>query len=130
MAARKLVSDSAQPTKLRWEELDDDNDGEDLDFLLPPQQVIGPDKNGIKKVIKYRFNEDGNMVKITTITRIRRVAGARLSKRALEGRSWPKFGDAVNDEVGSGLTIVSTEEVIFERRRAPGMSYPFFLFLA
>ena len=29
--------------KLRWGELDKDN-GEDLDFLLTPRQVIGPDE--------------------------------------------------------------------------------------
>ena len=110
----------AQPAKLRWGELEED-DGEDLDFLLPPRQVIGPDENGIKKVIEYRFNEDGNKVKITTTTRIRKLANARLSKRAVERRSWPKFGDAVHEDVGSRLTMVSTEEILLERPRAPGM---------
>ncbi|PPS02633.1 hypothetical protein GOBAR_AA18030 [Gossypium barbadense] len=43
----------------------DEDDGEDLDFLLPPKQVIGPDENGIKKVIEYKFNDEGNKVKIT-----------------------------------------------------------------
>ncbi|KAL5580917.1 hypothetical protein UlMin_013359 [Ulmus minor] len=109
----------AQPAKLRWGELEED-DGEDLDFLLPPRQVIGPDENGIKKVIEYRFNEDGNKVKFTTTTRIRKLANARLSKRAVERRSWPKFGDAVHEDVGSRLTMVSTEEILLERPRAPG----------
>ncbi|KAF3454641.1 hypothetical protein FNV43_RR05089 [Rhamnella rubrinervis] len=109
----------AQPTKLRWGELEED-DGEDLDFLLPPRQVIGPDENGIKKVIEYRFNEDGNKVKITTTTRTRKLANARLSKRAVERRSWPKFGDAVHEDVGARLTMVSTEEILLERPRAHG----------
>ncbi|KAA8543824.1 hypothetical protein F0562_021999 [Nyssa sinensis] len=56
-------------SKLRWGELDED-DGEDLDFLLPPRQVIGPDENGVKKVVEYKFNDEGNKVKITTTTRI------------------------------------------------------------
>ncbi|KAJ7980805.1 Eukaryotic translation initiation factor 3 subunit G [Quillaja saponaria] len=106
------------PSKVRWGELEDD--GEDLDFLLPPKQVIGPDANGIKKVIEYKFNEDGNKVKITTTTRTRKLANARLSKRAIERRSWPKFGDAVHEDVGSRLTMVSTEEILLERPRAPG----------
>ncbi|XP_018830580.1 eukaryotic translation initiation factor 3 subunit G-A-like [Juglans regia] len=110
---------SAQQTKLRWGELEED-DGEDLDFLLPPRQVIGPDENGIKKVIEYRFNDDGNKVKITTTSRTRKLANARLSKRAIERRSWPKFGDAVHEDVGSRLTMVSTEEILLERPRAPG----------
>ncbi|KAM0999383.1 hypothetical protein FF1_006091 [Malus domestica] len=108
-----------QPPKLRWGELEED-DGEDLDFLLPPRQVIGPDEDGIKRVIEYKFNENGNKVKMTTITRVRRLAQARLSKRAVERRSWPKFGDAVHEDVGARLTVVSTEEIFLERPRAPG----------
>ncbi|GLT66998.1 hypothetical protein SLA2020_393350 [Shorea laevis] len=108
-----------QQPKLRWGELEED-DGEDLDFLLPPRQVIGPDENGIKKVIEYKFNDEGNKVKITTTTRVRKLANARLSKRAIERRSWPKFGDAVHEDVGSRLTMVSTEEILLERPRAPG----------
>lgn len=116
------VSTQSQP-KLRWGELEDD--GEDLDFLLPPKQVIGPDDNGIKKVIEYKFNDDGSKVKITTTTRIRKLANARLSRRALERRNWRRFGDAVNEDVGSRLTMVSTEEILLERPRAPGNTLVF-----
>ncbi|KAF2296118.1 hypothetical protein P3X46_014288 [Hevea brasiliensis] len=108
-----------QTKPLRWGELDED-DGEDLDFLLPPKQIIGPDENGIKKVIEYKFNDDGDKVKITTTTRVRKLAKARLSKRAMERRNWAKFGDAVHEDVGSRLTMVSTEEILLERPRAPG----------
>ncbi|CAI9117400.1 OLC1v1018792C1 [Oldenlandia corymbosa var. corymbosa] len=115
-----MVADAAaQPNKLRWGELEED-DGEDLDFLLPPKQVIGPDQNGIKKVIEYKYNEEGNRVKITTTIRIRKLANARLSKRAVERRSWSKFGDAVHEDVGARLTMVSTEEILLERPKAPG----------
>ncbi|CAI9776402.1 unnamed protein product [Fraxinus pennsylvanica] len=113
------VESAMQPSKVRWGELEED-DGEDLDFLLPPKQVIGPDENGIKKVVEYKFNDEGNKVKIITTTRIRKLANARLSKRAVERRSWPKFGDAVHEDVGSRLTMVSTEEILLERPRAPG----------
>ncbi|KAE9614424.1 hypothetical protein Lal_00033792 [Lupinus albus] len=105
--------------KLRWGELEED-DGEDLDFLLPARQVIGPDVNGIKKVIDYKFDEEGNKVKITTTTRTRKLANARLTKRAVERRSWPKFGDAVHEDVGSRLTMVSTEEIVLERPKPLG----------
>lgn len=118
----------SQPAKLRWGELDED-DGEDLDFLLPPRQVIGPDENGIKRVIEYKFNEDGNKVKITTTTRTRKLANARLSKRAIERRSWAKFGDAVHEDVGARLTMVSTEEILLERPRAPGLLLTLFRFV-
>nr|AFK35957.1 unknown [Medicago truncatula] len=109
----------AEPAKLRWGELEED-DGEDLDFLLPPRQVIGPDENGIKRVIEYKFDDDGNKVKITTTTRTRKLANARLSKRAVERRSWPKFGDAVHEDVGARLTMVSTEEILLERPKPLG----------
>ncbi|KAK9090139.1 hypothetical protein Sjap_023316 [Stephania japonica] len=112
-------SKQPQSSKLRWGELEED-DGEDLDFLLPPPVVIGPDENGVKRVIEYKFKEDGSKVKITTTTRIRKLAKARLSKRALERRSWAKFGDAVREDVGSRLTMVSTEEILLERPRPPG----------
>ncbi|KAG8651366.1 eukaryotic translation initiation factor 3 subunit G [Manihot esculenta] len=114
-----LDKSALNQTKLRWGELDED-DGEDLDFLLPPKQVIGPDENGIKKVIEYKFNDDGDKVKITTTTRVRKLAKARLSKKAVERRNWAKFGDAVHEDVGSRLTMVSTEEILLERPRAPG----------
>ncbi|CAL5215357.1 unnamed protein product [Lathyrus oleraceus] len=110
-----------EPAKLRWGELEED-DGEDLDFLLPPRQVIGPDENGIKRVIEYQFDDDGNKVKITTTTRTRKLANARLSKRAVERRSWPKFGDAVHEDVGARLTMVSTEEIVLERPKPLGSS--------
>ncbi|CAL9118463.1 unnamed protein product [Musa acuminata subsp. burmannicoides] len=113
--------------KLRWGELEDD--AEDLDFLLPPRVVVGPDENGVKKVIEYRFDEEGNKVRVTTTTRVRKLTRARLSKRALERRSWPKFGDAAHEDAGARLTMVSTEEIILERPRAPGsiLSLPFLL---
>ena len=116
--------DTAAPSKLRWGELEDD--GEDLDFLLPPKEVIGPDENGIKRVIEYKFNDDGSKVKITTTTRVRKLAKARLSRRAVEHRNWAKFGDAVREDVGARLTMVSTEEILLERPRAPGLS-PFYM---
>lgn len=113
-----MAVEATNQPKIRWGELEDD--AEDLDFLLPPKQVIGPDQNGVKKIVEYKFNEEGNKVKITTTTRIRKLANARLSKGAVERRSWPKFGDAVHEDVGARLTMVSTEEIILERPRAPG----------
>ncbi|CAN6240514.1 unnamed protein product [Urochloa humidicola] len=105
--------------KFQWGELEDD-DG-DLSLLLPPRVVLGPDASGLLKAIEYRFDDEGNKVKVTTTTRTRSLARTRLSRSAVERRSWAKFGDAVKgDDGGSRLTMVSTEEVRFERPRAPG----------
>ncbi|XP_004293023.1 PREDICTED: eukaryotic translation initiation factor 3 subunit G-like isoform X2 [Fragaria vesca subsp. vesca] len=112
--------DEARPAKPRWGELDEE-DG-DLDFLLPPKEVIGPDENGIKKVIEYKFNDEGRKVKITTTVQTRKLARARLSKQAVERRSWVKFGDAVKENAGESRTLVSTEEIHLERPKALGSS--------
>uniref|UniRef100_M4EZD3 Eukaryotic translation initiation factor 3 subunit G N-terminal domain-containing protein n=1 Tax=Brassica campestris TaxID=3711 RepID=M4EZD3_BRACM len=115
-----MTIDPQQKTsKFRWGEMDEDDD-RDLDFLLPPKQVIGPDENGLKTVIEYKFNDEGSKVKITTKSRVRKLASARLNKRAIERRSWHKFGDAANEDAGGRLTMVSTEEILMERPRAPG----------
>ncbi|RLM66390.1 hypothetical protein C2845_PM16G17200 [Panicum miliaceum] len=106
----------------QWAELEDDV-GDDLGLLLPPRAVLGPDAGGLRTVIEYRLDDDGNKVKVkvTTTSRTRSLARARLSRSAVERRSWTKFGDAVKgDDGGSRLTMVSTEEVLLERPRAPG----------
>ncbi|KAG0520791.1 hypothetical protein BDA96_08G104800 [Sorghum bicolor] len=109
---------AAAQQKIRWGELEED-DGGDLDFLLPPWVMVGPDENGLKKVIEYRFDDDGNKVRVTTTTRVRKLAQPRLSRSAIERRQWPKFRDALKEDAGSRLTMVSTEEVLLERPRAP-----------
>ncbi|VFQ77421.1 unnamed protein product [Cuscuta campestris] len=119
MTSDRPGPDPKPASKLRWGELEEDDTG-DLDFLLPPKQVFGPDENGIKKIVEYKFDEDGNKVKVTTTTRTRKLAKARLSKRAIERRSWAKFGDAVREDVGSNLTMISTEEILIERPKVPG----------
>lgn len=115
-------------SKIRWGELEED-DVEDLDFLLPPKQITGPDEHGIKKIIEYKFNDDGNKGKITTTTYVRKLAKARLSKWTIERRAWPKFGDAVHEDVGSRLTMVSTEEILLERPRAPGHIISYYIWI-
>ncbi|KAK1265606.1 Arginine/serine-rich protein 45 [Acorus gramineus] len=109
----------AETTKLRWGELEED-DGDGLEFLLPPKVVEGPDENGVKRTIEYKFDGEGNKVRVTTTTRVRKLARARLSRRAVERREWAKFGDAAREDAGSRLTMVSTEEILLERPRAPG----------
>ncbi|KAK1320420.1 Polyadenylate-binding protein 2 [Acorus calamus] len=109
-------------TKVRWGELEED-DGDGLEFLLPPKVVEGPDENGVKRTIEYKFDGDGNKVRVTTTTRVRKLARARLSRRAVERRSWPKFGDAAREDAGSRLTMVSTEEILIEKPRAPGRQH-------
>ncbi|KAI3870624.1 hypothetical protein MKW92_023579 [Papaver armeniacum] len=107
--------------KPKWCDLEDE-DGDNLDFLLPPPEVIGPDKNGIKIVISYKYNEEGLMVKVTTTSRVtRKVMDTR--KSVAERRSWPKFGEAADTgdkKEDKGYTTRSNEDIFLERPTAPG----------
>ncbi|KAL6652214.1 hypothetical protein ACP70R_011139 [Stipagrostis hirtigluma subsp. patula] len=118
--AATVATQPQEQHKVRWAELEEEDDGGDLDYLLPPPVVVGPDASGLRKVIEYRFDDEGHKVKVTTTTRTRNLARARLSRSAVERRAWPKFGDAVKEDAGSSLTMVSTEEIVLERPRAPG----------
>ncbi|VVB13395.1 unnamed protein product [Arabis nemorensis] len=113
-----MAIDSMQraTNNFRWGD-DMEEEDEDLGFLLPPKQVIGPDQNGVKKVIEFKLNDEGKKVKITTTIRVQK---RQLNKRAEERRSWVKFGDAADENSGSHLTMRSTEEIHLERIRAPG----------
>jgi len=121
-----VVATQQQQRKYQWGELADDDGASDLGLvlLLPPRVVVGPDAGGLRTVIEYRFDDEGNKVKVVTTTRTcSLLARARLSRSAVERRSWAKFGDAVKgDDAGSRLTMVSTEEVLLERPRARGSS--------
>ncbi|KAA3485795.1 eukaryotic translation initiation factor 3 subunit G-like [Gossypium australe] len=112
-----MATKATKQTKFQWADIED-NDAEDLTYLLPPKEVIGPDKNGIKKVIEYKFNEEGKQVRVTTTIRVRKIAvDSPRKERILERRSWAKFGSAMGDEDDdSRLTMVSTEEISLERR--------------
>jgi translation initiation factor 3 subunit G len=70
----------AAQQKIRWDELEED-DGGDLDFLLPPRVVIGPDAKGLKNMIEYHFVDEGNKVKVTTTTRHRRPSPRSATAR-------------------------------------------------
>lgn len=121
-----MVVETQGAPKVRWGELEDEDD---YDFLPPPLS-IGPDENGVKKLIEYKLNDDGVKVKVTTTTRVRKLAKARLSKKAMERRAWSKFGDAANADPGARHTAVSTEEIILERPRPLGSSSIFIFFFS
>lgn len=88
---------------------------------LPPPQVFGPDAKGIKTVVEYKYNEEGQKVRITRKTRILRKKKV-LSKEMLSRKDWIKFGDAKGILPGTdNLTAVSTDEIFVERPKKLGM---------
>ncbi|KAL5580916.1 hypothetical protein UlMin_013358 [Ulmus minor] len=76
-------------------------------------------------MIQFKLDEEGMLVKITTQTRIQKLANTRLGRRAMKRRSWSKFKNAVCEDLGSRLTVVSSEEILFERPRAPANHHLF-----
>lgn len=51
--------------------------GGGIDSLLPPRVVVGPDENGIRKVIRYCVDDEGNKFEVvTTITPVGKLARA------------------------------------------------------
>ena len=102
MAIEKFGSapdSDTKPNKVRWGDLEEEEDyGDSL----------------------YKFNDEGNEVKITTTTRVRNLSKAE--QRIAERRAWPKFGDEVDEDTNARLTMVSTEEIFLERPRPPGSS--------
>ncbi|XP_058726322.1 uncharacterized protein LOC131597656 [Vicia villosa] len=91
-----------EATKIRWGNLEEED--EHLDFVLSTHQVIRPDESGIIGTMEYKFDNDGNMVKITTITYQR--------TRAIERPNLPKFGDSVHEDIDSHLTMVYAKEIV------------------
>lgn len=84
----------------RWGDDDEDEELEQSqEVTLPEGEVIGPDENGIKKIISYRTNEDGKQEKRTETVRIENQK-TRVHKRVIHRRTLPKFGDSANDSPG------------------------------
>ena len=88
---------------MRWAEADDDT-------FLPPPEVIGPDKNGIKTKISYRM-EDGKRVKVTQKYQIIRTK-KKISKKVQERKELARFGQVKEGE--DGFTTLSREEIKIE----------------
>ncbi|KAK3037442.1 hypothetical protein RJ639_031936 [Escallonia herrerae] len=105
-----------KPNKIRWDELVEDEEI-DLGFLLPPPQVIGPDSNGIKKVITYKLNGEGKTVKVTTTSRVHKLATTRVVQIVDQSfvQGWPVVGFESDDEVASGAILRRRQGLVIRR---------------
>ncbi|CAI5478503.1 unnamed protein product [Closterium sp. Yama58-4] len=102
----------ARRETFRWGDAEEEEEG--LDSVLPPTQVIGPDEKGIKIVIEWRLNEEGQRVKVTKKIRVKKQL-KKLKPEVIRRRSLKKFGDAVGQVGSDNFTMVSTEEIFLER---------------
>ncbi|OEL14876.1 hypothetical protein BAE44_0024105 [Dichanthelium oligosanthes] len=63
-----------------------------------------------KKVIEYHFDDKGNKVEVTATTLARKFVRACCCRSVIERRWWRKFGDAVDEDAGSWLTMHSLRD--------------------
>ena len=72
---------------------------EEDDSYLPPTSVTGPDADGIKTVVEYKFDEAHRKVKVVkkfkVVQEVTRTSEAMRTRRQLV-----KFGDATGKPVG------------------------------
>lgn len=92
-----------------YEEVAGDVDGDDVDGdgddskantkSLPERQEIGPDKDGIKTVIEYYRNKQGQAVRVTRKIKVTRRT-VKLTQGVLRRRKLAKFGDCEGKAAG------------------------------
>jgi len=97
----------------RWGD-DDEEDQEEtqVQLTLPKDEVIGPNEDGVKKVITYRVTDDGKHEKRMQTVRIEKQT-TRVHKRVVHRRTLPKFGDSANDPAGPQDNTTAFGEEVF-----------------
>ncbi|XP_046360921.1 eukaryotic translation initiation factor 3 subunit G-like [Haliotis rufescens] len=78
---------------------------------LPPSHEDYDEKNGLKKITDYKYNDDGKLVKVV---KTYSVETRKVSKSIARRKIWRKFGAAERDPPGpnSSNTIISEEIVM------------------
>lgn len=97
-------------TSNKWGDVADEYYDDDDQDEIPPIQVIGPDKNGIKQVIEVRKDEKGNLVKVTTKFQQKKQK-TKLTHAEVERKHWKKFGASAGSPPGPdpAQTLVADE---------------------
>ena len=54
-------------------DLGENGGGGGIDSLLPPRVAVGPNENGVRKVVEYCFDDEGNKFEVVTTS-----AGPRI----------------------------------------------------
>ena len=84
---------------------------------LPPSTSSGPDDDGIKTYIEYKFNDKNQFPPHVKATRRVKVVTKKVKRAVQERRHWVKFGAAKGKKPGeldTNVTIYSTEDVFIE----------------
>jgi len=83
------MPEPTEEIKPSWGDMMEDLDG--TAPLPPPEETI---VGKVKKMIEYKYNEDGKRVKIT---RIYNLETRKVSKSIAKRKAWRKFGSATKD---------------------------------
>lgn len=102
---------------LRWGDAAEEDD--EIEGVLPPTQVFGPDEKGVKIIIEWKKNDDNVRTKVIKTIRVKKQM-KKLNPATIRRRSLGKFGDALGQNASDNLTVVSTEEIFLERTRPAG----------
>jgi len=89
-------------------ELEEQTEGD-----LPPPSEHFDERKGVKTVTEYKFNEDGQKVKVIRTFKIekRKVAKTIATRKS----SWKKFGASKNDKPGPDpATTIPSEEIYMQ----------------
>jgi len=125
LAIAIMVVNMAEEVKASWaEQVEQGDDGVvySSDLLLPPSTEEFDEKSGIRKLIEYKFNEDGKKVKIIKTYKIetRKVAQS-IAKR----KTFKKFGAAVGDPPGPNpANTVISEDIFLQFVHAKDLQEP------
>ncbi|KNC76104.1 hypothetical protein SARC_11385 [Sphaeroforma arctica JP610] len=98
--------------KPMWGDLEGDDDE---DSGLPPTETKGPNKDGIKTVIEYRWNDDFHPPKKEKVTKTYRVEvqKRKLNKAEQERAGWARFGDAKGAPKGPQSDTTSVSDDVY-----------------
>ena len=72
---------------------------------MPPKQVFGPDKDGIKTIVEYKVDQ-GQKVKVTKKVRVSKKQ-VSTSRGVFERLNLAKFGEAVGLNAEQERTTMS-----------------------
>ena len=89
------------------------DEGADDDYL-PPPQVTGPDANGVKTYIEYKFNDRKEKLCIVRKVQVKRMQ-RKVSRMIGERKRWVKFGAAKGKgepgTIDTDVTLVSHDDI-------------------
>ena len=89
------------------------NWGDEDEEFLPCRTETTPDAEGIRTVVEYAFNAQGQ--KVRTTRRIQHTTKViRTSKRILERRHWEKFGKALSEKSNTNVTYIADADITIE----------------